>query len=114
MQNNWGMQNNMQNMNSMQTCQNSFGEGNMQCSYQLLALPAGVAPPEGAIPAGSMMPGALQTQAPLQTNSQWEPPHKKRFRILDPNTGEELKADVSQDGSSSTNTSWEWPLGKQE
>jgi len=118
-------QQNLQNVRGMGTNQGmdcGYGDSNMGCNYapqyQLMALPAGVAPPEGAIPAGSVMSGNMQQSAPLQqpSNSRWEPPQQnKRFAILDPKTGQELQADSQQDQCSSTrNTSWDWPLGRQD
>jgi len=60
--------------------------------FQLLALPAGVAPPEGAIPA----PAALQPQAPMQLNSPWGPAHQNypQFPMFDTHTGQELHNDM--------------------
>jgi len=104
----------MQNIPAMQS---TFGEASATCNYQLMALPAGVAPPEGAIPAGSMLSGAITPQAPLQHNSQWNPPqnNSKRWRIVDPKTGDDVQFDTHQDETDKfTRTSWDWPLGRQE
>lgn len=103
---------NAHGMFGMPGMQGSCG-GGMMSGYQLVAVPAGVAPPEGAIPAVSGPSGGLQPQAPLQLNSQWcsdslhtfdaqsswnlmtnASKDARRFRILDPKTGEEVAPDL--------------------
>lgn len=97
-QNSHGFQNS-QGMQDMPAMHGAFAENSMaSCGYQLMVLPAGVAPPEGAIPAGPLNTANLPSQAHMQLNSQWEEPHNgsNPWRIIDPHTGEELSSKPAQ------------------
>jgi len=98
----------LQNAQSMQRgpgMQNGYHDSAMPSgSYQVIALPANVPPPEGAIPAGLAPPQVQQYGMPSgqspssqQVEAQWTPaPSNSGFRIVDPTTGEQVQVDLSK------------------